>query len=94
MPDYGRDARPHFHHGLSLEQHQWLLSDVHEAIQAHPAENHGVNSMPAIKFQGIVYCTFRSLTTGIRSYMPARPVFFGDDTNRLGPGYSWRKNQI
>jgi hypothetical protein len=93
IPDLQRGIRPHFHHGLNLERPQWLFFDVHEAIQEYPIENHYINSMPVIKCQSVVYHAFRSLATGIHSYVPARPILF-DDHGRSGLGY-WRlKDQI
>lgn len=81
MAVLNRHTRPHFQYNLPLEWPQWLSYDVHEAILAHPIEYHSIDSMPMIECQGVVYYASRNLVTGVRSYVPSRPIIF-EDLNR------------
>ena len=65
-----------------LERPEWLFCDVHEAIQAHSIEYHGIESMPVIECQSVVYYASRNLVTGVRSYVPSHPIMFEDDLDR------------
>ena len=76
MALFGKKLSPHFQYNFPLEWPQWLFCDVHEAILAHPVEYHGIESMPVIECQGVVYYTSRNLATGDRSYVPLHPITF------------------
>ena len=67
-------VRSRFQYSLPLEPPEWLFCDVHEAIQAHPIEYHGIESMPVIECQSVVYYASRNLVTGVRSYVPSHPI--------------------